>query len=159
MKKIQLLAIIFSLSFVASSQNIKSVKINDIVNIIDTSSAPTVINFWATWCGPCVAEIPWFEKLIDEMKDKNIQLILVSLDFKTAYPKDVTNFVIKKKYKSTIFWLNETDASFYCPLIDKDWNGNIPVTIMVNNKKNYKQFYDSQLPEARLKLELQKLVE
>ena len=93
------------------------------------------------------------------MKDKNIQLILVSLDFKTAYPKDVTNFVIKKKYKSTIFWLNETDASFYCPLIDKDWNGNIPVTIMVNNKKKYKQFYDSQLPEARLKLELQKLVE
>ncbi|MCZ2299482.1 MAG: TlpA family protein disulfide reductase [Chitinophagales bacterium] len=159
MKKIQLLAIIFSLSFVASSQNIKSVKINDIVNIIDISSAPTVINFWATWCGPCVAEIPWFEKLIDEMKDKNIQLILVSLDFKTAYPKDVTNFVIKKKYKSTIFWLNETDASFYCPLIDKDWNGNIPVTIMVNNKKKYKQFYDSQLPEARLKLELQKLVE
>ena len=159
MKIIPLLIVVFFINFTAKSQNIKSVKINDVVSIIDTSSAPTVINFWATWCGPCVAEIPWFEKLIDEMKDKNIQLIFVSLDFKTAYPKDVTNFVIKKKYKSTIFWLNESNASFYCPLIDKDWNGNIPVTIMVNNKKNYKQFYDSQLPEARLKLELQKLVE
>jgi hypothetical protein len=68
-------------------------------------------------------------------------------------------FVKKHNYTSTIVWLDETDADFFCPLIDKNWNGNIPVTIMVNNKKKYRQFFNQQLPEARLQLEIKKLVE
>jgi thiol-disulfide isomerase/thioredoxin len=141
------------------AQPIKKVKIKDVVNIIDTTQGPLVVNFWASWCQPCVHEIPWFEKSIAELKDKNIQLVLVSLDFRSSYPKELNEFVKKHGYTSKIVWLEETNADYFCPLIDKGWDGNIPVTIMVNHKKNYRQFFSEQIPEAKLKLELQKLIE
>jgi hypothetical protein len=97
--------------------------------------------------------------VVAEYKDQHVTLVLVSLDFKSAFPKELTAFVKKHNYTSTIVWLDETDADFFCPLIDKNWNGNIPVTIMVNNKKKYRQFFNQQLPEARLELEIKKLVE
>ena len=158
MKKLITLLVLIVLVNTVFSQQIKKVKIADVVKMMDTSSVPMVINFWATWCGPCVHEIPWFEKAVAELKDKKVQLILVSLDFRDAYPKELTAFVKKNVYTSKILWLDETDADLFCPLIDKNWNGNIPATIMINNKKNYHQFYGEQIPEPRLKLELQKLV-
>ncbi len=127
--------------------------------MIDTTSSPLVINFWASWCKPCIHEIPWFEKTIEPFKSSGVKLILVSVDFKEDYPKRLTAFVKKQNYQSTILWLDETDANMFCAKIDRTWEGTIPVTLMVNNKKHYRQFYNQQLPEPRLKLELQKLIE
>ncbi|HPH22860.1 MAG TPA: TlpA disulfide reductase family protein [Chitinophagaceae bacterium] len=159
MKKIIFIICILAFAKASNAQEIKRVKIKDVVNMIDTAQSPILINFWATWCAPCVKEIPWFEKVVAEYKDQHVTLVLVSLDFKSAFPKELMAFVKKHNYTSTIVWLDETDADFFCPLIDKNWNGNIPVTIMVNNKKKYRQFFNQQLPEARLQLEIKKLVE
>ena len=64
MKKIVALALVVlligNLSF---GQSIKKVKITDVLNIADTSTVPVVINFFATWCRPCVQELPWFEMI------------------------------------------------------------------------------------------------
>lgn len=143
----------------ASAQAIKKVSMKEVVQMIDTSKTPMVINFWASWCKPCVQEIPWFEKSIATFKNKNIQLVLVSLDFKSDYPKTLTQFVKKKAFSSKVLWLNETNADYFCSLIDSSWSGNIPATLMVNNAKEYRQFFDRQLPEARLLLELNQLVQ
>jgi len=159
MKKTTFFILLFFAYSVCFSQSIKKVKITDVAKMIDTSSTPLIINIWATWCAPCVHEIPWFEKQVAELKDTTVQLILISVDFRTDYPKKLENFVREKGYKSKVLWLEETDASYFCPFIDKDWDGNIPVTLMVNNKKKYRQFYNSQITEPRLKLELQKLLE
>src|SRR5690606_6809447 len=40
-----------------------------------------VINFWATWCKPCIKELPAFEKIASEYADKKVKVLLVSLDF------------------------------------------------------------------------------
>jgi thiol-disulfide isomerase/thioredoxin len=143
----------------AIGQTIKKVKIADVVKMIDTSTSPIVVNFWATWCPPCIHEIPWFETAIAAMKDKNVKLVLVSLDFKSDYPKKLQDFVKDKGYKSTILFLDETNADIFCPLIDSTWSGNIPATLMINNKKKYRQFYGEQIPEMKFKQELDKLVE
>lgn len=143
----------------AYSQQIKKVKISDVVKMIDTSTMPMVVNFWATWCSPCVHEIPWFETSIAELKNEQVKLILVSLDFAGDYPAKLKAFVKSKGYKATILWLDETDADLFCPPINDKWSGSIPATIMVNNKKNYRQFYGEQIPEMKLKQELKKLVE
>lgn len=158
MKKIAILFTIVFLATTAQSQEIKKVKINDLVKMIDTSSVPLVVNFWASWCAPCIKEIPWFEKSVAAFKDQKVQLILVSLDFAEDYPKGIATFAKKNNYQSKIVWLDETNADEFCPKIDEKWDGAIPVTLMVNKKREYRQFYAQQLPEQRLILELQKLV-
>lgn len=141
------------------AQAIPKMKIAELVKMIDTSSAPLVVNFWASWCGPCVREIPWFEKQVTAFKAKGVKMVLVSLDFADDYPKTIAAFAKKNGYKSPIIWLDETNADVFCSAIDKSWDGAIPVTLMVNNKKKYRQFFNHQLPEERLVIELRKLTE
>lgn len=159
MKKI-ITVFILTILFVqlqAQQSGIKKVKINELMRIIDTSSVPLVVNFWASWCAPCIKEIPWFEKSVAAFSDHRVKLLLVSLDFAEDYPKAIADFAKKNKYTSTIVWLDETNADDFCPKIDKQWDGAIPVTLMVNKKKGYRKFYAQQLPEQRLLLELKAL--
>ena len=55
-----------------------------------------VVNFWATWCGPCVKELPYFEKINKEYADKNVEVLLVSLDFPKQMEKKLIPFIEKK---------------------------------------------------------------
>jgi thiol-disulfide isomerase/thioredoxin len=159
MKKILLLAALIIIYQITPAQQIKKMKMNELLKMIDTSSTPLVVNFWASWCTPCIHEIPWFEKNVGAMADKKVKLILVSIDFPGEYPKNIAAFAKKNGYHSEIIWLNETDADEFCPKVDKSWQGAIPVTLMVNNQKKYRQFFNQQLPEPRLIQELQKLVQ
>ena len=159
MKKILGLLALVCICQLTQAQQIKKLKIAELLKMIDTSSSPLVINFWASWCAPCVKEIPWFEKNIAAFADKKVKLVLVSIDFPEDYPKNIAAFAKKNGYKSEIIWLNETNADEFCPKIDKSWEGAIPVTLMVNNKKKYRQFYNQQLPEPRLIQELKLLLQ
>lgn len=159
MKHIVTISFMALLMLSAKGQHISKIKMKELVQLIDTSSAPLVINFWASWCKPCVHEIPWFEKNIVPFEAKNVHLILISLDFADDYPSQLTAFVKEQKYRSPILWLDESDPSKFCALIDPSWQGTIPVTLMVNNKKHYRQFFGQQLPEQRLIKELNRLIE
>jgi len=159
MKKIIFVLALISIQQTLCAQQIKKLKIGELQKIIDTSSVPLVVNFWATWCGPCIREIPWFEKNVAVYADKKVKLLLVSIDFPGDYPKEIADFAKKQGYTSQIVWLDESNADEFCPKIDKSWDGSIPVTLMVNNKKHYREFYKQQLPEGKLKQELQKLAD
>lgn len=138
---------------------IPKVKIGEVVKMMDTSTMPLIVNFWASWCAPCIHEIPWFEKNVKEYAEKGVKLILVSLDFKEDYPLYLGSFVKKSGYSSQILWLNETDADVFCPKIDTAWSGAIPATVMVNNAKKYKAFYGGQLTEPKFIEALKNLVQ
>ena len=157
-KRINILLLTILVSTIARAQNIRKVKINDVIKMADTSTVPLVINFFATWCRPCVEELPWFVKSTPNYKDKQVKLVLVSLDYAEDYPKGIVAFAKKNGINSEIVWLDEADPNYFCPKIDKRWEGTIPVSLMVNNKQHLKMFYDHQLPEKQLKLALDKLV-
>ncbi len=159
MKKLFFVMMILFAANASIAQQIKKVKIAELVKMIDTSTTPLLVNFFATWCQPCVHEIPWFEKNVAEYKAKGVKLILVSIDFVEDYPKGIADFVKKNNYQSQVIWLNETNADLFCPKIDKSWSGAIPVSLMVNNKKHYRKFFGDQVPEPKLKLALKELVE
>lgn len=159
MKKFGLLLAFVCVYQLCSAQQIKKLKIAELLKMIDTSSTPLVVNFWASWCAPCVREIPWFEKNVALLANKKVKMVLVSIDFPDDYPKTIAAFAKKNGYKSEIVWLNESNADEFCPKIDKSWEGAIPVTLMVNNKKKYRQFFNQQLPEPKLVEELQKLIQ
>ncbi len=94
-----------------------------------------IVNFWATWCAPCIKELPHFEKLQQEKKSDKLKVLLVSLDFKNRLEKSVIPFVKRHKLKNEVFLLDETDQQQYIDRIDKTWSGAIPATLFVTGNK------------------------
>ena len=101
MKKIISLTIAIFICAFSFGQDIKKWKINDLENFIKESQKPTIINFWATWCKPCIEELPYFQSLSKKYAKDSVQLLLVSLDMAEAYPKTLNNFIQKKKSNSS----------------------------------------------------------
>ena len=93
-----------------------------------------IVNFWATWCKPCVAELPDFEKVNNDFKSGKVKVLLVSMDFKEELEKRVLPFITKNKYMSEILLLDETDGSFINK-IHPEWSGAIPATLLIKNNK------------------------
>ena len=139
--------------FNAFGQNIRAVKVSELQKLIRETPKPLIINFWATWCGPCIEEIPYFEKLVARHKD-SIQLILVSLDFREEFPQGIAKAAAKRKFQSAIKWLNESNADYFCPRIDSSWGGALPASLFINNSKKYRLFREGQINEA----EMEKLI-
>ena len=141
-------------------QQIQKIKIKALNDLITTSDSVLIINFWATFCKPCVEEIPDLIKFTKKYKKQKVSLYLVSLDLENYYPEKIKKFVTKKKYAAKIGWLDESNADYFCPLIDATWSGAIPATLIVNNKMGYKKFYEKQLTpveiEVAIKAALQK---
>ena len=50
-----------------------------------------VVNFWATWCKPCIKELPAFEKINSEYKSQKVKVLMVSLDFPEHMEKQLEN--------------------------------------------------------------------
>lgn len=91
-----------------------------------------VINFWATWCRPCVEEMPDLLKAEKAFKGQPVRFFFVSLDFKGDSEKRVTPFA-KKRRMANVVLLDEPDYNKWIPKVDKKWEGNIPVTLFLRN--------------------------
>lgn len=112
-----------------------------------------VVNFWATWCGPCVKELPVFEEIKKQYADKNVVVLLVSLDFPKQVEKRLIPFINKNKLQSKVVLLDDANEDFWIKDIDSTWSGAIPATIIYNknNKKFYEQSFDYETLETELK--------
>lgn len=88
-----------------------------------------LVNFWATWCGPCVKELPLFEAIKKTNQDKKLKIILVSLDFTDQLQKRFVPFIKKHDLKSELAVLADMDANKWIDMIDPSWTGTIPATI------------------------------
>lgn len=158
MKKSILIFLLF-LSGGVFAQSIKKMTVIELDEYIARSDKPLVVNFWATFCKPCVEEIPWFVTLINKRYVGEVDLVLVSLDPKEYYPRMISSFAENRKFGAPVIWLNETDADYFCPKINVRWSGSIPATLMINNKKGMKKFYDRQLTPLQFEKEVKELVE
>lgn len=159
MKRLFVLIVSFFASLICFSQRVGSVKITELEKIIAESKTPLIINFWATWCKPCVEELAYLEKEVEEHTKDSVQLLLISLDFKEAFPQSISAFAEKRNIKGQIFWLNETNADYFCPKIDAKWSGAIPATLFINNKTGYRNFVEAQISREKLKQEIMAILE
>jgi len=159
MKRLVILISIFFFASASYSQTIRKVKMADVVRSFSNGSDTVyVVNFWATFCKPCVGEIPSFINIVNKYKGQKVKLLLVSLDLPSYYPAKIAAFVKRSHFNTNIAWLNETNADIFCPMIDSTWSGAIPATIIVNAKTGYKKFFEDEMTaaqfEAALKLAL-----
>jgi thiol-disulfide isomerase/thioredoxin len=153
MKKYFLVGTVLLFATGCFSQEIKKIKITDLEQTIKESKTPMIISFWATFCIPCVEEIPYFQESVAIHKKDNVKLLLVSLDLHEDYPK-IKSFAAKKKFTAPVVWLNETDADYFCPVVDSAWSGAIPATLFINNKTGYRKFYEGPVKEDKFEKEI-----
>ncbi|MBN2166287.1 MAG: TlpA family protein disulfide reductase [Marinilabiliaceae bacterium] len=107
-----------------------------------------VINFWATWCKPCIEELPVFLKLANNLKTKKIKFIFVSLDFPKQIETSLIPFIQKQKIKEQVILLNDTNSNYWIEKVDSSWSGAIPATLIYKGKK--KVFREATLTETEL---------
>jgi len=149
-----LLFLLFSVK--GYNQNVKLLTINQLNERIKNGKDSTyVVNFWATWCAPCIKELPHFEKLGAEHKSEKLAVLLVSLDFKSKLASNVVPFVKRKNLKNEVFLLNESNPQEFIDRIDPSWSGSIPATLFIKNDK--RKFVESEFTYEQLLTEYKKL--
>jgi len=96
-----------------------------------------VINFWATWCAPCVKELPYFEELNRSTAEngKALRVILVSLDFPRQLQSRLLPFLKDRDITSTVVVLDDPDANSWIDQVDPSWSGAIPGTLIYRGER------------------------
>ena len=111
--------------------------------MLQTSSDTTyIVNFWATWCAPCIKELPYFQKVHEKYAGAKVKVILVSLDFEKQIESRLVPFLKKNDLKPEVIVLNDPASNTWINKIDPSWSGAIPATLFIN--KNGKRFYEKE---------------
>ena len=158
MKKIIYSLLFLTAAFTAGAQSIPKWKVSDLQEAIRDAEQPTVFNFWATFCKPCIEEIPYFQQLVKKYDSAGVKLVLVSLDFSENYPKKIADFAAKRKFTAPIKFLDETNADVFCPAVDSSWSGVLPATLFVNNKTGFRKFHEEQISKEQLEKEILEMI-
>lgn len=102
--------------------------------LTENKSQPLVVNFWATWCGPCIKELPYFEQL--HQQNKLVKVITVSLDFEKDFDTKLKAFLKKKQYTFITTFLAAKDYNNWISKVNPDWSGSIPATLIINKENS-----------------------
>ncbi|MFV0540986.1 MAG: TlpA family protein disulfide reductase [Aestuariibaculum sp.] len=159
--KLIVVCLLVLMGYKSQSQTDKDLEVYDFVgfeqflNINDDKIH--VVNFWATWCAPCVKELPYFETIGKKYANKNVEVLLVSLDFPHLYDIKLKPFISKHKLKSKVIALDDVDMNTWIPKVDKSWSGALPATLIYKNGKRV--FYESSFTLDELEKEIKQFIE
>ncbi|MBT8257091.1 MAG: TlpA family protein disulfide reductase [Bacteroidia bacterium] len=142
----------------AQSDDLEVYDFNGLEPLLNQNDDKTyVVNFWATWCAPCIKELPYFEQLNRDYKEKNVEVLLVSLDFPRQYDKKLKPYIKDKNLQSRVVALNDPDMNTWIPKVNEDWTGAIPATIIYNSSG--RKFYEKSFTYEELVNELRTFIE
>jgi thiol-disulfide isomerase/thioredoxin len=112
-----------------------------------------VFNFWATWCAPCIKEMPYFQRVQEE--DSEIELFFISMD-DGRKPERVTDFMKKRNVSSPVYLLNDVDYNKWIDKVSPEWSGAIPATLFIK-PNGEKSFHEGEVDYDALKSIIDKL--
>lgn len=130
--------------------NVSIVKLSELEQLISSrGSTVRIFNFWATWCAPCVKELPYFEKLSQLKGNHEVYLVNMDLDLDPD-PEKVYRFVDRRQLESPVLMLDEADPNSWIDKIDERWSGALPATLVINTGTGKRAFVESSLQEGEL---------
>lgn len=136
MKFIKIFSLIAILGFSKiNAQEVKVIKYEELFQMVNQPTDQLIaVNFWATWCGPCVEEMPHFVEVSEQYKENpNFKILFVSMD-RVKQLEKVKQFINDYKISAEVVLLDDNKRmNEWIPAIDKSWSGNIPVTVFYQN--------------------------
>lgn len=143
------LFLLLSFTFPVMSQDVKVMDYKGMEPILSLRNDTTyIVNFWATWCIPCIKELPYFQKIDSKYKDSNVKVLLVSLDFLKHMDTRLKPFIEKHKISAEVILLNDPDANSWIDKVSPDWSGALPATVIYN--RNFHAFYEKSFTYEEL---------
>lgn len=147
--------LVLQIHVVTLAQRPSVVKANDLITRIESSSDTIfLVNFWATWCVPCIEELPVFKSSLYKSEANVIKILLVSLDFKQNF-KNLDGFINKHNIEEEVLWMNEKNPNSWINKVDKTWSGAIPATKIYHTGKEL--FYEGQMTQDQIQTMINKL--
>jgi thiol-disulfide isomerase/thioredoxin len=158
-KRILLLFSVFLFTgYVAIAQNVHVIRYPALEKMLKQSKDTVlVVNFWATWCKPCIEELPYFEKISKKYAGTTkVKVVLINLDVVADLNKKVKPFVAENNLRSSrIYLLDEPDYNSWIDLISADWSGSLPFTLIRSSDNKIYKTFEQSLTESQLENELQ----
>jgi thiol-disulfide isomerase/thioredoxin len=149
------IALLLFLGASLSAQEIPFIKAAQLEQWLNTDTDTVyVLNFWATWCGPCVAELPAFEKLHEKYAAQKVKVVLISTDFKRNVESNVKPFVKRKNLHSPVMFMDESNPNVWINLVSPEWSGAIPATLIISKRKNKRLFFEKSMTFKELEKKL-----
>ncbi|AKD02610.1 redoxin [Pontibacter korlensis] len=135
----------------ASAQKVEVIKFADLKELRNQPHDTLyVVNFWATWCRPCIKELPYFEAANQKYKGQPVKVVLVSMDAVEDLDSRVKTFVQKRGLQSELLLLDEVDGNSWIDKLEPKWSGAIPATMVFNNKRGHYEFREAEMTEEEL---------
>ena len=139
-----LLFVLFPL--LLSAQTVPSLNYTELKPLLNQEGDKIyVVNFWATWCAPCIKELPYFE-VLNQRED--VEVLLVSLDFPKHKESRLLPFIKKNKLQSKVVLLDDADENYWINDIHPNWSGAIPATLIYTKKQ--RGFYEQSFTASKL---------
>lgn len=132
-----------------SGQTISEIDREGITMLTQKSNDTTyVVNFWATWCSPCVKEISYFEELYRKYDSSTVRVILVSLDFPNQVEKRLLPFIQEKEISAPVLLMTDLNYNGWIDQVDPTWSGALPATLIYNRESRI--FLEKELTRDEL---------
>jgi thiol-disulfide isomerase/thioredoxin len=130
-------------------ERVEIIKIDGLQSLIKEKDHQLhVINFWATWCKPCVKELPQFTALAKSHPE--ISISLVSLDYVQDLENKVHPFLDKKDIDLRVLLIDELDYNLWIDMVDPSWSGAIPATLILEPDTGHRIFLEKELEKNEL---------
>lgn len=137
--------------FPAAAQTVEVVKFDAIAQMLEArDDTVRVLNFWATWCKPCVEELPEFDSLTTHYAGEKVTIVLISLDFIKDLPK-VSAFVKRRGIKPAVKLLDGGNPNIWIDRVSADWSGALPATVIADGRRGERRLLERQITAEEIK--------
>ncbi len=158
MKQIIAISIVcLLLSSHLEGQQVQQIGVEELARVLSKESDSTyVVNFWATWCSPCVKEIGYFEELHRNYMEAGLKVYLVSLDFPNQVERRVVPFLKEKDITAEVLLMTDLDYNSWIDRVDPSWSGSIPATLIYRNDRRI--FLEKELTRSELTMHVNQML-